>query len=249
MTELPSDLAGLTAGLRPGKQWSPYLLERQNITGEGVKLDGVGGFEEYLKSTLGIIYHMDDIQKLRSLERIFREEYSPKELREKISDIKNDMKYGRISEEDGKEKIDALRERDTLSARAGRLATWIQDYANKLANKQILADRAMEHLFGRSTLNQGARLQNMFAASAIWGNIRSALTNGVSVVAAHALAGNRAMARALLDIATGELNEMYDFDAKSRFLTGKRGLTRHLRRISGARWLMRAECFLILLTT
>ena len=45
----------------------------------------------YLKSTLGIIYHMDDIQKLRSLERIFREEYSPKELREKISDIKNAM--------------------------------------------------------------------------------------------------------------------------------------------------------------
>lgn len=51
------------------------------------------------------------------------------------------------------------------------LVSWLDDYANKLAGKQLFEDRAMEREVGREALNGAKKLNRMFARANVAGNL------------------------------------------------------------------------------
>lgn len=71
--ELPTDINGLTGMFTPGKSWFRNALRRK---GDKTIYDAVRGFDEYIDGVNKIIYHTDDIQRIRSLEKTLREKYA-----------------------------------------------------------------------------------------------------------------------------------------------------------------------------
>lgn len=223
VTSLPAQIAGRTDAFKPGHRWAPFMQHR---TGGTTEFDAIGGFENYLTYACDIIFHMDDIQKLRALSNHIRTEYSTDEVRVQIDELVERYSRGKIS----KEELDTLRsglyENNKITGDAGVFATWLDDYTNKLAGKQTFLDRGMEHAIGRGELNVGEWLQMSFARSAVVGNLSSAIMNTSQLPLAIGLVGYKNMWRAFGDLKGGFLNTYLDFDARSDFLTGKKGVDR-----------------------
>lgn len=223
ITSLPAQIAGRTDAFKPGHRWAPFMQHR---TGGTTEFDAIGGFENYLTYACDIIFHMDDIQKLRALSNHIRTEYSTDEVRVQIDELVERYSRGKIS----KEELDTLRsglyENNKITGDAGVFATWLDDYTNKLAGKQTFLDRGMEHAIGRGELNVGEWLQMSFARSAVVGNLSSAIMNTSQIPVAIGLVGYKNMWRAFGDLKGGFLNTYLDFDARSDFLTGKKGVDR-----------------------
>ena len=59
---LPTDIAGITHQFRPGKKWFGNFLRR---TGNDTSYDALEGFERYIHGISDVIYHTNDIQRLR----------------------------------------------------------------------------------------------------------------------------------------------------------------------------------------
>lgn len=223
VTSLPAQIAGRTDAFKPGHRWAPFMQHR---TGGATEFDAIGGFENYLTYACDIIFHMDDIQKLRAMSNHIRTEYSTDEVRVQIDELVERYSRGKIS----KEELDTLRsglyENNKITGDAGVFATWLDDYTNKLAGKQTFLDRGMEHAIGRGELNVGEWLQMSFARSAVVGNLSSAIMNTSQIPVAIGLVGYKNMWRAFGDLKGGFLNTYLDFDARSDFLTGKKGVDR-----------------------
>lgn len=71
-SELPTDINGLTADFKPGKKWFAHALPR---TGDKTAFDALKGMDRYLRGAADVIFHTDDIQRLRSLENTLRDQY------------------------------------------------------------------------------------------------------------------------------------------------------------------------------
>ncbi|MEA5055936.1 MAG: hypothetical protein VB047_00045 [Anaerotignum propionicum] len=67
--ELPMDIAGRTETFRPGKKWAGNLLER---TSDKTDYDALRAMDKYLDDISDVIYHTDNIKKLREYEEYFR---------------------------------------------------------------------------------------------------------------------------------------------------------------------------------
>ncbi len=67
---LPTDINGLTADFKPGKNFFASALPR---LGDKTKFDAVEGIERYLGGASKQIFHTDNIQRLRGLEESLRE--------------------------------------------------------------------------------------------------------------------------------------------------------------------------------
>ena len=63
----------------------------------------------------------------------------------------------------------------TQTTKYGDLVTWLDDYGNKLAGKQLFNDRSMEREVGRTSLNVGRKLVSTFARANVAGNLSSSL--------------------------------------------------------------------------
>ncbi len=70
---LPTDINGLTMDFTPGKNFFASALERK---GTQTALDAITGIDGYLEGASKLIYHTDDIQRLRALEKGIRTKYS-----------------------------------------------------------------------------------------------------------------------------------------------------------------------------
>lgn len=245
VSELPTAIAGRTDSFRPGKQWNPYFLERTKTDNDNVEYDAVGGYESYVNYMANVLYHTDDIMKLREMSKYFRGKYARDGISDRIAQAREmhnaslEQKIGflesadriaegtRLTQEQADaaldKYIDSLFENINGMTKYGQFVSVLDDYTNKLAGKQTKVDRVFEDKFGRNFLNLGNKLSAIFGQSTILGNLSSALnqTAQIPMLAAEVGAGN--VAEAVRDIVTGE-TKADGWEGASDFLTGKRGI-------------------------
>lgn len=228
VTELPAEIAGRTETFKPGKKYNPFFEHRTSKENKNVQYDALGGFDSYITYLSEVLYHTDDIQKLRTLAGALRERYASGAVSKNIAELKEQL-YSPDPDKsfaDIEAKLTAAYDEVKLNNYFGTYATWLDDYTNNIAGKQSRADREMEALFGRRVLNLGKKLNNIYASAVISGNISSALKQGVQIPFATIECGRLNMVRALIDMLPGNnrLNKTAEFDKKSTFLAGKRGV-------------------------
>lgn len=245
VSELPTAIAGRTDSFRPGKQWNPYFLERTKTSNDNVEYDAVGGYESYVNYMANVLYHTDDIMKLREMSKYFRGKYARDGISDRIAQAREmhnaslEQKIGflesadriaegtRLTEEQADaaldKYIDSLFENINGMTKYGQFVSVLDDYTNKLAGKQTKVDRVFEDKFGRNFLNLGNKLSAIFGQSTIVGNLSSALNQTAQIPMLTAEVGARNVAEAVRDIATGE-TKVDGWEGASDFLTGKRGI-------------------------
>ena len=245
VSELPTAIAGRTDSFRPGKQWNPYFLERTKTSNDNVEYDAVGGYESYVNYMANVLYHTDDIMKLREMSKYFRGKYARDGISDRIAQAREmhnaslEQKIGflesadriaegtRLTEEQADaaldKYIDSLFENINGMTRYGQFVSVLDDYTNKLAGKQTKVDRVFEDKFGRNFLNLGNKLSAIFGQSTIVGNLSSALNQTAQIPMLTAEVGVGNVAEAVRDIVTGE-TKADGWEGASDFLTGKRGI-------------------------
>lgn len=245
VSELPTAIAGRTDSFRPGKQWNPYFLERTKTSNDNVEYDAVGGYESYVNYMANVLYHTDDIMKLREMSKYFRGKYARDGISDRIAQAREmhnaslEQKIGflesadriaegtRLTEEQADaaldKYIDSLYENINGMTKYGQFVSVLDDYTNKLAGKRTTGDRTTEHEVGRTALNIGNKLTKIFGESTIVGNLSSALNQTAQIPMLTAEVGVGNVAEAVRDIVTGE-TKADGWEGASDFLTGKRGI-------------------------
>lgn len=245
VSELPTAIAGRTDSFRPGKQWNPYFLERTKTRNDNVEYDAVGGYESYVNYMANVLYHTDDIMKLREMSKYFRGKYARDGISDRIAQAREmhnaslEQKIGflesadriaegtRLTEEQADaaldKYIDSLFENINGMTKYGQFVSVLDDYTNKLAGKRTTGDRTIEHEVGRTALNIGNKLTKIFGESTIVGNLSSALNQTAQIPMLTAEVGVGNVAEAVRDIVTGE-TKADGWEGTSDFLTGKRGI-------------------------
>lgn len=228
VTELPAEIAGRTETFKPGKKYNPFFEHRTSKENKNVQYDALGGFDSYITYLSEVLYHTDDIQKLRTLAGALRERYASGAVSKNIAELKEQL-YSPDPDKsfaDIETKLTAAYDEVKLNNYFGTYATWLDDYTNNIAGKQTSFDRAFEYNIGRKTLNLGKRLNNTYSAAVIVGNLSSAFNQTVQLPFALTECGIRNMTRAFVDMLPGSdrLNKTAEFDKKSTFFAGKRGV-------------------------
>lgn len=239
-TRLPAEIAGRTEDFRPNKRWTPFFQSRE---GTQTEYDIVHGFESYVTYLSDVLFHTDDIQKIRALENYTR-------LGGK-NDFKNSLaeaiELSRSGQRD--EKLDFLRELKRVddfaepttaeinkqldqyiaelfaaeknNTRYSDLAVWLKNYGDVLAGKQFGGDRGAEHRGGRGILKLGTQLTQAFARANVAGNVSSAVNQIAQLPTILGERSKRSIAQAVLEFSTGKLRQ---FQMDSDFITGKKGV-------------------------
>lgn len=216
VNELPTELAGRTDIFKPGKKWNPYFLHR---TGQEAAPDAVGGFLSYLNYMSEVLYHVDDIQKVRTFGDQIRYLYGDEGLKADYDAIRADTT---LNEQEKELELARIRERQTDNSKMGGYVTSLDNYANILAGKQTQLDRAVETAIGRRGLNWIQKPVQMLVRSSIPGNISSAINQTVQLPWLTAEAGEGNVLQAAFELLGGKLKRE-GFAGQSDFITGKRG--------------------------
>lgn len=242
VSRLPSSIAGLTANYKPNKRWNPYFLSR---TSDVTQYDIATAFESYVDYMSDILYHTDDIMRVRQAANYFRRTYAPEEIRENLN-WAEELRYRSVEE-----KANFLRDNEVLSktsamtagdinqamedyvsklyddisktTKYSELVSYLDNYANILAGKQSMADRGWEYSSGRLVLNLGNKLVRAFGRAQVAGNLSSALNQTAQLPQITAELGVRWTGAAIKDIWSGKLRRA-GWAQKSDFLTGKHGV-------------------------
>lgn len=240
---LPTEIAGRTDTFKPGKQWNPYFLQRQ--TGDpDTDYNAVEGYESYVNYMANVLYHTDDIMKLRETALYLRTRYAEDNIRSLVEQAQEvegkgpdeitrflirqnavapGTQYTQEQAEEALDKyVDELFKDRKDKSKFGSFVSWLDDYTNRLAGKQTKFDRAFESVMGRRFLNLGNRLTKIFGESTIVGNLPSALNQTAQIPMLISEVGTANVIHAVNDILTGEVKKG-DWDKQSDFLTGKRG--------------------------
>ncbi|AYC29638.1 hypothetical protein [Paenisporosarcina cavernae] len=69
---LPTDINGLTENFKPNKKWFSAAMQRKT---DETTFGAVEGFDRYLEGISQLIYHTENIKKLRALERALRSKH------------------------------------------------------------------------------------------------------------------------------------------------------------------------------
>lgn len=218
--ELPVDIAGRTDTFKPGKKYNPYFQTRH---GTATKLDALSGFDSYLQHLSEVLYHTDDIQKLRLFNQYLRTSMASEEIQKEVNEWRGKMARGEVDTEDGNNAIDRILEEKVKNTNLSPYVTILDDYTNVIAGKQTRNDRSTESTLGRGALNAGNKLKKWFVQASIVGNISSAINQTVQLPMVMAECGEVNVAKAIWDVGSGNLNGKMDFDKRSVFITGKRG--------------------------
>ena len=239
--KLPASIAGLTKEFKPNKRYNPFFQHRN---GKSTDYDIQKGFEKYVDYLSDVLYHTDDIMHTRAASKYFRKKYAPDEISAQIQQAE-DLKFATAEEKelflktndiiDSSAKMsyqamnqamekytDSLFDNVTQTTKYGDLVTWLDDYANKLAGKQLFNDRNTEKEFGRMSLNIPKKLVNAFARANVAGNLSSALNQTAQLPMIAGELGPKYVAEAIGDIIKGETKG--DFADRSDFLTEKHGI-------------------------
>lgn len=238
---LPASIAGLTKAFKPNKRYNPFFQHR---AGKSTEYDVEKGFEKYVDYLSDVLYHTDDIMRVRAAVKYFREEYGPDEISAEISRAESlrfapkeakesflksaglltntsDLSYADLSAK-MEEYVEGLFDSIKKTSKYSDLTVWLDDYANKLAGKQLFSDRDMEREVGRTSLNVGRKLNKMFARANVAGNLSSSLNQTAQLPMIAGEIGPKYVIKAVNDIIAGKTKG--DFANQSDFLTEKNGI-------------------------
>ena len=162
--DLPTDLNGVTADLKPGQ---PYFASAMHRTGKRTSFDLLGGLERYLTSAKNQIYHIDDIQTLRALRNYIADTYGQANGLEGLD---------ALSEEEAQDRIEKV-----YDSHLSTFAKFLNEEANILAGKTALIDRGLEGIIGRRGITFLNTLNGQVGSNMVGYNISSSLTNFIPV--------------------------------------------------------------------
>ena len=241
VTRLPAEIAGRTETFRPQKRWNPFFLERK---GDKTAYDIEEAFQNYVQYLGDILFHTDDIQKIRAAESYLRKGLRGSfvttlekaldmsrsgnveekvEYLQEMGRIGNDMReYSNAELAEAFDKLikEILGEAQD-NTRYSDLVVWLKNYGDILAGKQFGGDRGTEYMGGREWLNIGNKLVGAFAKANVAGNLSSVLNQSAQLAMLQATRSQRAILKATQEFCTGKLGE---FRKEIDFLTGKMGI-------------------------
>nr|DAL78723.1 MAG TPA: Large polyvalent protein associated domain 23 [Bacteriophage sp.] len=241
VTTLPAEISGRTEGFRPQKRWNPFFLERK---GDKTAYDIEEAFQNYVQYLGDILYHTDDIQKIRAAENYLRQGLRGSfvtslekaldmsrsgnveekvEYLQEMGRIGNDMReYSNAELAEAFDKlIEEMLGEAQNNTRYSDLVVWLKNYGDILAGKQFGGDRGTEYGGGREWLNIGNKLVGAFAKANVAGNLSSVLNQSAQLAMLQATRSQRAILKATQEFCTGKLGE---FRKEIDFLTGKKGI-------------------------
>lgn len=167
--DLPTDLNGVTADLKPGQ---PFFSSAMHRKGKRTSFDLLGGVERYLNSAKNQIYHIDDIQTLRALRNYIAETYGQATGLEDIDSL---------TDAEAEERI-----KQVYDSHLSTFAKFLNEEANVLAGKTALIDRGIEGIIGRRGITFLNALNKQVGSNMVGYNVSSSLTNFLPVAQAFA---------------------------------------------------------------
>lgn len=162
--DLPTDLNGVTADLKPGQ---PYFASAMHRTGKRTSFDLLGGLEKYLTSAKNQIYHIDDIQTLRALRNYVADTYGQANGLEGLD---------ALTEEEAQDRIEKV-----YNSHLSTFAKFLNEEANILAGKTALIDRGLEGIIGRRGITFLNTVNGQVGSNMVGFNLSSSLTNFLPV--------------------------------------------------------------------
>lgn len=229
MSNLPTGIAGLTANFKPKSRFVANFLQRR---GPKTTFDAMAGFQMYTNAVMDMMYHTDDIMRLRYMESAVRERATmqgEKGQRVSLSERLMEKAQDETEREAMEQRLDSITENAELEKEYGGFVVWLREYANALAGKGSQFDRGVEGYGSRNLQNVLNKTMSRYSTALVVGNIKSALAN-VSVVpktmAIMATEGKlldpeKYASKALVAMASGQMRDVWH---KSEFLSGKEGI-------------------------
>ena len=190
--DLPTDLNGVTADLKPGQ---PYFASAKHREGKRTSFDLLGGLEKYLTSAKNQIYHIDDIQTLRALRNYVAETYGQATG---LQDL--DL----LSNEEAEQRIEAV-----YNSHLSTFAKFLNEEANVLAGKTSLIDRGLEGVIGRRGITFLDTLNKQVGANMVGFNVSSSLTNFLAPVQAFAKTNKADFVKAIAQTAYNKMASVF----------------------------------------
>lgn len=190
--DLPTDLNGVTADLKPGQ---PYFASAMHRTGMRTSFDLLGGLEKYLTSAKNQIYHIDDIQTLRALRNYIADTYGQAKGLESLDEL---------TEEEAQERIEQV-----YDSHLSTFAKFLNEEANVLAGKTALIDRGLEGIIGRRGITLLNTINGQVGSNMVGGNVSSSLTNFLVVVQGIAKSNKYDFVKSLAQTSADRINSLY----------------------------------------
>lgn len=211
---LPTSISGLTHTFKPGIRWVGNIMQRQ---GFDTTFDAVQGFDRYIEGVSDVIYHTDDIQRLRALASQIRYRTSEPGIQAQVDEIRADS---RLTDEQKDEAVRKKQEEGRYEL--SNYVNNIEEYTNLLANKRSAADRGIEFFAGRDFYNFSKALENRVAANMVAVNPGSWLTNFIPISQAWAEMSAGDILTSMRDTLSAIVKDD-GFKTKSDFLTNRIG--------------------------
>ena len=217
---LPTEIAGKTDSFKPGKTWNSNILKRR---GNKTDYDALVAMEKYIQGATDIIYTTEDIQRVREYSREIRYKFSDKGIQDEIDKINNNIELTQEAKDSALEGIFKNTENELSN-----FVTWLDDYANTLANKKSFADRNMERNIGRNMYNSMSGIESRIAANTIGGNLSVSFTNFAPIFQAAGTTKWNYLVTGMLQTTSNDIkgmvgNKDVSFIDNSNFLTNRFG--------------------------
>ncbi len=187
--DLPTDLNGVTADLKPGQ---PFFSSAMHRTGKRTSFDLLGGVERYLNSAKNQIYHIDDIQTLRALRNYIAETYGQATGLEDLDSL---------TDAEAEERI-----KQVYDSHLSTFAKFLNEEANVLAGKTALIDRGIEGIIGRRGITFLNTLNKQVGSNMVGYNVSSSLTNFLPVAQTFAKTNKFDFAKAFTQTVANKLS-------------------------------------------
>ena len=179
--DLPTSINGLTDSFKPGRK---YFSHAEHRTGYKTDYDAIEGLESYLETAGRVIFHTDDIQRLRAFANEIRYLTGSDQVRAAMDEIyDNDT----LDAEQKQVQLDTIRTNGEY--KLSKAVVWLDEYTNILAGKKSKYDRGAEDLAKRRIYLVMQAIKNRVGANMIAANVSSAMTNFIPLNQAGAILG------------------------------------------------------------
>lgn len=181
VSPLPTTINGLTSRFRPGIRYFKNANER---LGYATAYNAIKGLDLYLDTASDVIFHTEDVQRMRALETQIRYRASDEGIRQQMDAIKAN---NTLDPDKQQQLIDELSKNGRT--RMSHMAAWLTEYTNVLAGKRTGADRWLEEHIPQKIYNFARKAQQRVGANMVAANIGSAVTNFIPLTQAWAQTG------------------------------------------------------------
>ena len=178
VSPLPTTINGLTSRFRPGIRYFKNANER---LGYATAYNAIKGLDLYLDTASDVIFHTEDVQRMRALETQIRYRASDEGIRRQMDAIKaNDA----LDPDQKQALTDELSKKGRF--KMSHMAAWLTQYTNVLAGKRTDLDRKLEEIIPQRLYNFMRKSQQRVGANMVAANIGSAVTNFIPLTQAWA---------------------------------------------------------------